>query len=184
MLLLATSCNKAELADLEIEKPNISKGQTSVTIIGDNVVSTRASNGRVEFTGGYATGAGLYDGDASATVQAVPYSGYQLKSFTGGQVGGNLSQYSGSNQYTFPIQKSDWKFSVMFKKEFQISVSAGTGGTVKGGGTVLEDESCTVTAYPSSGYKFDGWYEGNTKVNSSESYTFVVSSNRTIHIFI
>lgn len=184
MCLLATSCDKAELKELENEKPDI-KAQASITITGDNIVSTRASsNGRVEFTGGYATGAGLYDGKAQAVVEATPYSGYQLKSFIGGPVGGNTNQFSGGNRYDFPIQSQDWKFSVTFKKEFKISISAGTGGTVQGGGTVLEDESCTVTAYPDQGYSFDGWYEGTSKVSLSESYTFTVSSNRTIRFVI
>ncbi|WP_420022305.1 InlB B-repeat-containing protein, partial [Bacteroides uniformis] len=40
--------------------------------------------------------------------------------------------------------------------------------------------SCTVTARANSGYSFDGWYEGSSKVSSSASYTFTVSSNRTL----
>ena len=90
----------------------------------------------MEFTGGYATGAGLYDGEDDATVAAVPYSGYQLVSFTGGPVGGSSSQFSGKNQYSFNIQLRDWKFTVSFKKEYTVTVSAGTGGTVSGGGKV------------------------------------------------
>ena len=130
--------------------------------------------------GGYATGAGLYDGEDDATVAAVPYSGYQLVSFTGGPVGGSSSQFSGKNQYSFNIQLRDWKFTVSFKKEYTVTVSAGTGGTVSGGGKVLDGSSCTVTARANSGYSFDGWYEGSSKVSSSASYTFTVSSNRTL----
>ena len=133
---------------------------------------------------GYATGAGLYDGDARASVTAVPYSGYQLASFTGGPVGGNTNQFSGSNQYNFDIDKQDWKFTVSFKKEYTVTVSAGTGGTVSGGGKVLDGSSCTVTARANSGYSFDGWYEGSSKVSSSASYTFTVSSNRTLRFHL
>ncbi|MCB7406745.1 InlB B-repeat-containing protein, partial [Bacteroides uniformis] len=43
-----------------------------------------------------------------------------------------------------------------------------------------DGSSCTVTASANSGYSFDGWYEGSSKVSSSSSYTFTVSSNRTL----
>ena len=163
-------------------------GKQSSVIIegedGDGQGATTRAGSRVEFTGGYATGAGLYDGEDDATVAAVPYSGYQLASFTGGPAGGSSSQFSGKNQYSFNIQLRDWKFKVSFKKEFTVTVSAGTGGTVSGGGKVLDGSSCTVTASANSGYSFDGWYEGSSKVSSSSSYTFTVSSNRTLRFHL
>lgn len=116
--------------------------------------------------------------------EAVPYSGYQLVSFTGGPIGGNSSQFSGASQYGFNVNNQDWRFSVSFKKEYTIAVSADTGGSVSGGGTVLEGENCTVNASANSGYSFEGWYEGNTKVSSSASYTFAVSSNRTFCFYL
>lgn len=181
--LLAVSCGRDELVENEVRRPVVPGKQSSVIIEGEDGdgqgVTTRAGS-RVEFTGGYATGAGLYDGEDDATVAAVPYSGYQLVSFTGGPVGGSSSQFSGKNQYSFNIQLRDWKFTVSFKKEYTVTVSAGTGGTVSGGGKVLDGSSCTVTARANSGYSFDGWYEGSSKVSSSASYTFTVSSNRTL----
>lgn len=100
--LLAVSCGRDELVENEVQRPVVPGKQSSVIIEGEDGdgqgVTTRAGN-RVEFTGGYATGAGLYDGAAKASVTAVPYSGYQLASFTGGPVGGNTNQFSGSNQY-------------------------------------------------------------------------------------
>lgn len=137
--LLAVSCGRDELVENEVQRPVVPGKQSSVIIEGEDGdgqgVTTRAGN-RVEFTGGYATGAGLYDGAAKASVTAVPYSGYQLASFTGGPVGGNTNQFSGSNQYNFNINSQDWRFKVSFKKEYTVTVSAGTGGTVSGGGKV------------------------------------------------
>lgn len=180
VILAFIGCSRNDLIE-QVEKPT-PKEKVNITITGDSMITTRSTNDRVEFTGGYATGAGLYDGDAQANVQAVPYSGYQLKSFTGGPVGGNSSQFTGSNQYGFKIQGQDWKFSVSFKKEYTITVNAGIGGSASGSGTVLEGENCTVTAYVNTGYNFDGWYEGSSKVSNSKSYTFTVSSNRTFRI--
>lgn len=185
--LLAVSCGRDELIENEVQRPVVPGKQSSVIIEGedgDGQGATTRAGSRVEFTGGYATGAGLYDGAAKASVTAVPYSGYQLASFTGGPVGGSSSQFSGSNQYNFNINSQDWKFKVSFKKEYTISVSAGTGGTVSGGGKVLDGSSCTVTASANSGYSFDGWYEGSSKVSSSSSYTFMVSSNRTFCFYL
>lgn len=181
-VLLVTGC-EGEMLDQEIKRPVID-GRASITIMGDSMVTTRSAGGRVEFAGGYATGAGLYDGNADAVVEAVPYSGYQLVSFTGGPVDGNASQFSGASQYGFNVNGQDWQFSVSFKKEYTISVSAGTGGSASGGGTILEGENCTVNASAYSGYVFEGWYEGNSKVSSSASYTFTVSSNRTCFVFL
>jgi len=183
IMLLAVGC-ESEVNDQKTERPVIKDGQASITIMGDSMITTRSTNGRVEFAGGYATGAGLYDGDADAVVEAVPYSGYQLVNFTGGPTDGSSNQFSGDNRYSFNIQRKDWKFSVSFKKEYTIAVSAGTGGSASGGGTVLEGESCTVNASAYSGYSFEGWDEGGTKVSSSASYTFTVSSNRTLYLYL
>ena len=181
--LLAVSCGRDELVENEVQRPVVPGKQSSVIIEGEDGdgqgVTTRAGN-RVEFTGGYATVGGWCDGAAKASVTAVPHSGCKLASFTGWLGGGNTNQFSGSNQYNFNINSQDWRFKVSFKKEYTVTVSAGTGGTVSGGGKVLDGSSCTVTARANSGYSFDGWYEGSSKVSSSASYTFTVSSNRTL----
>jgi len=181
-MIFAMSCERNELVDQELQRPVIPSAQPSVTISGDGIISTRSTNGRVEFTGGYATGAGLYAGDGRAAVEAKPYSGYKLVSFTGGPVGGNSNQFSGSSSYGFPIENQDWQFNVSFKEAFTITVLAESGGTASGGGEYGKDESCTVVATPESGKIFDGWYENGAKISSDASYTFTVSSNRTSHI--
>lgn len=63
---------------------------------------------------------------------------------------------------------------------YTITVRAGTGGTVSGGGTYQKDSNATVTATPGSGYAFDGWYENNVRQTTSQSYTFKVTQNRTL----
>ena len=177
-LVFVTGCSRDEF-EQEIVKPVIPEGKANITIAGDGMVDTRSSNGKVEFTGGYATGAGLYDGKATATVSAVHYYGYQLVSFTGGPVGGNTNQFSGSDKYSFGVESQDWKFNVSFKKEYSITLIAESGGQVTGGGVKVEGDVCTVTASPFMGNQFDGWYEGGSLVSSSDRYSFTVSSNRT-----
>lgn len=59
-------------------------------------------------------------------------------------------------------------------------------GTVSGTGTYNATQSCTLTASPKTNYQFEGWYEksGNTyskiEGETSTTYTFTVSTNRTI----
>ena len=63
---------------------------------------------------------------------------------------------------------------------FAVSVSAATGGTASGNGRFMKGRTVTVVAAPSSSYVFDGWYEGDKKVSLSTSYTFAITSNRTL----
>ena len=48
---------------------------------------------------------------------------------------------------------------VQDKRTHYVSVTAGDGGTVSGGGTVEEGKSVTVYASPNAGYTFKGWYD-------------------------
>ncbi|MBP1615580.1 MAG: hypothetical protein H6Q13_3028 [Bacteroidetes bacterium] len=174
---LLSGCSQDSEVVESVSRPD---GKSQIVITGEGITSTRADgSGKVEFTGGYATGAGLYDGDAQAAVKAVAYDGYRLTQFEGGP-SGESTTLTGANAYEFDIQRQDWQFSVSFKKEYLISLIAESGGTVAGGGTVLDGENITVTATPTAGYSFLGWYEGATKVSSLASYIFTVSSNRTL----
>lgn len=174
---LLSGCSQDSEVVESVSRP---EGKSQIVITGEGITSTRADgSGKVEFTGGYATGAGLYDGDAQAAVQAVAYDGYRLAQFTGGP-SGESPTLTGANAYEFDIQRQDWQFSVSFKKEYTIELVAETGGTVSGGGVALDGDNITVTATPTAGYSFLGWYEGTTKVSSLASYIFTVSSNRTI----
>ena len=65
---------------------------------------------------------------------------------------------------------------------YTISVSANpsNGGTVTGGGTYNESQSCTVRAVPNNNYTFTNWTENGTQVSTDASYSFTVTSNRTL----
>lgn len=75
-----------------------------------------------------------------------------------------------------------------------ITVTAGTGGTVAGGGTYPIGKTVNITATPSSGYKFSQWNDGITTASrniivngdkiytagfSKIQYTITVQSNNT-----
>ena len=64
---------------------------------------------------------------------------------------------------------------------YTITVIAGSGGAVSGGGTFAEGTQVTVTATANDGYTFVAWQEGGTKIeNAGTSYTFTVNGNRSL----
>lgn len=59
--------------------------------------------------------------------------------------------------------------------KYQITVNAQSNGSVAGGGLYVKNTSATITATADSGYKFNGWYNGDILVSSNASYTFTVT---------
>ncbi len=68
------------------------------------------------------------------------------------------------------------KFTV---NNYTVSTSSNpsAGGTTSGGGSYNYGTSVTVKAVPNTGYSFEGWYNGSTKVSSSANYTFTLGAS-------
>lgn len=168
-------------------------GDTRITIEGEGMkdVTTRSSDGRVDFTGGYATGAGLYNGTAKPTVAAYPNPGYEVNYFYGGPT--NEPQkydYAQSSTSSFEVSLGgqDHTFHCGFKeKKRDLTVNAGSGGSVSPSGTnsYQVENAINITATPNTGYRFSGWTvtEGDVTIaNSGSSSTTATlhNSNSTI----
>ncbi len=54
------------------------------------------------------------------------------------------------------------------------------GGTVEGGGTYLEGETCTVTATANNDYQFVKWTENGATVSTDSIFSFTVTSDRAL----
>ena len=156
---ILASCQK-EVAEQELDnnKPTPT-GDTRIIIEGEGMIGpvTRSSDGKVEFEGGYATGAGLYNGDAQPEVAAHPDAGYEVNYFYGGPEN-ELHRYdyaqSGSSTFTVPLGGQDHKFRCGFKeKKRDLTVNAGTGGSVSPSGTnsYRVEKPISITATPDSG---------------------------------
>lgn len=65
-------------------------------------------------------------------------------------------------------------------KTFSIHVEASEGGTVAGGGTFAEGDTCTVTATANVGYNFVNWTENGSQVSAEAEYSFAVTGNRNL----
>jgi len=53
-------------------------------------------------------------------------------------------------------------------------------GTVQGNGIYMTGDQAILSSIPLSGSKFLGWYENGNKISNETSYSFIVSSNRTL----
>ncbi|MBR5912549.1 MAG: hypothetical protein IKZ55_11240 [Bacteroidales bacterium] len=88
--------------------------------------------------------------------------------------------------YAINSQGTGYGEEVNFKTSqtptYTISVSANptNGGTVTGGGTYQQGQSCIVSATAATGYNFLKWTENGQQVSTSANYTFNVTGNRTL----
>ena len=129
--------------------------------------------------GGFVNGGGSYNSGASCTVTASANSGYTFSNWT---ENGNV--VSTQANYTFTVT-SNRNLVANFQalpQNYTITVSANPtqGGSVTGGGTYQEGQSCTVSATANNGYVFTNWTENGNVVSTSARYTFTVNGNRTL----
>lgn len=61
-----------------------------------------------------------------------------------------------------------------------VSASPSNGGTVSGGGTYNQGQTCTVHATANTGYTFINWTENGTQVTINANYSFTVNGNRNL----
>ena len=168
-------------------------GTAVLTVFGYNKITYIANinitqGGSTQYTidvsanptdGGTVTGGGTYNQGQSCTVTATANSGYTFTNWTE-----NGSVVSTQASYIFSVN-SNRTLVANFQaqsQDYTITVSANPtdGGTVNGGGTYQQGQSCTVTATPASGYTFVRWTENGTQVSTNASYTFTVTNNRTL----
>ena len=159
-------------------------GYNKVTYVGTvNVTSGGTQGYTITVTanpveGGNVTGGGYYNQGQSCTVTASPKSGYDFANWTE-----NGSVVSTNATYSFTVT-ANRNLVANFTAQpvnYNITVSANptNGGTVTGGGTYQEGQTCTVTATPAEGYDFVAWKKGLQQVSTNMAYTFTVTENAT-----
>ena len=120
-----TGCQNEEIMEQDSEKDEpVPTGDTRIIIEGEGMLETsaRSSDGRVDFTGGYATGAGLYDGRKNVPVEAHPDAGYEVNYFYGGPA----NQPKKFIPTLRSSRNTDRLFHLIFPCSFRISCSAFT----------------------------------------------------------
>lgn len=84
MAALFTACQNENEPKVVSDKPGTS-GDYRIIIEGEETdTQPSRSSGTIQFVGGTASGAGLYDGTAIAIVSATPDPGYEISYFYGG----------------------------------------------------------------------------------------------------
>lgn len=157
-----TSCQNTD-EPKEISKPG-ANGNFRIEIVGNQAEQQASrSSGTIQFEGGTASGAGLYDGDAQANVSATPDDGYEIDYFYGGPES-EPKKYdnanSGASSFKVDIDGQDHLFHVGFKKkERTLTINAESGGSVTPSGKDIYqvNKPITITATAKPGYKFAGW---------------------------
>ena len=129
--------------------------------------------------GGTVTGGGNYQQGQSCTVSATANNGY---TFTNWTEGGNVVSTNANYSFTVTGNRTLVANFTAIPQNYNISVSANptNGGTVTGGGTYQQGQSCTVNATANAGYTFTNWTENGNVVSTNAHYTFTVTGNRTL----
>jgi hypothetical protein len=179
-----TSCQNTE-EPKEISKPG-ANGNYRIEIVGNQAEQQASrSSGTIQFEGGTASGAGLYDGDAQANVSAMPDDGYEIDYFFGGPES-EPKKYdnanSGASFFKVDIDAQDHLFHVGFKKkERTLTINAESGGSVTPSGKDIYqvNKPITITATAKPGYKFAGWEinEGDVTIADKNNATTTATLN-------
>ena len=155
---------------LKVSSTTLNSSGTTITNIGECSIGSTSN-------AGVSTETYYRDTSQTITAKAAP-TGY---SFVGWYEGSNLISSSLQVSVTMSANRT-------LVARYQIKtyvVNAVSDDTTKGivspaGQTVEHGKNATVTASRKTGYKFDGWYNGTTKVTNANPYTFAPTSNITL----
>ena len=107
--------------------------------------------------------------DALGTLPTATRTGYTFKGWSTSANGSvnvsTITKVTGNVTY----------YAIWQINSYTLTVTAGTGGTVSGGGTYNYGKTATLKATPSAGYHFVKWSDGNTNA----SRTVTVTGNAT-----
>lgn len=103
--------------------------------------------------------------DALGTLPTAKRTGYTFKGWSTSANGSvNVST-------TTKVTDNVTYYAIWQINSYTLTVTAGTGGTVSGGGTYNYGETATLKATPSAGYHFVKWSDGNTNASRTVTVT-------------
>jgi uncharacterized repeat protein (TIGR02543 family) len=119
-------------------------------------------------------GQGIYNEGATATLSLADITaGYSFNGWTGGASGN-------SNPLNIVISSNTSVTASFTLNQYQLAVSAGSGGSVSGSGTFDHGTTAPISATPDQGYYFSGWSGQGIAISSASSTTVSMTENRTI----
>jgi uncharacterized repeat protein (TIGR02543 family) len=119
-------------------------------------------------------GQGIYNEGATATLSLSDITaGYSFNEWTG-EASGN------SNPMNIVISSNTSVTANFTLNQYQLAVSAGSGGAVSGSGTFDHGTTVTISATPDQGYSFGGWVGQGIASTSATTTTVNMNDNRTV----
>lgn len=135
--------------------------------------------------GGYVSNGGFYLSGNTVNIYAYPNSNYDFD----GWYNEDGTRYSDVAQTTYTMGDGPATLTARFTFNpnspaepnevnfWRLRLKAKDGGSVSPQTSYLkEGESVTIYAYTNSGYSFDGWYDGNTKVSPNATYQYTMGN--------
>ncbi len=126
---------------------------------------------------GSVTGGGEFYAGESVTVTATPNAEYVFDGWYVGDECKNTQatyQFYASETITLTAKWSVKKYAITIEKNIAAA------GTVTGDGSFVKGAQVTLTATDNDGYQFVGWYDGNTQLATTRTYSFNVTGEQTI----
>ncbi|MDE5609800.1 MAG: InlB B-repeat-containing protein, partial [Bacteroidales bacterium] len=124
---------------------------------------------------GSVQGGGMYGYGKEVTVKAI-YGNYAFKGWKTSD-----GWISDRPEYTFTISRDTVITACFSQDTVHLSVYAGLGGEVSGGGDYLKGSTAVLEAAASGKYTFEAWYdlEGNP-LSTQNPYTLTADASRTV----
>ena len=129
---------------------------------------------------GSVSGAGVYKIETSVTITATPNDGYLFLGWYSGDV-----LISADSEYTFPMPSGDTEYKGVFNaKSYALSLASEdeTKGSVSGSGTYQYGSTVAISATPTSGYTFAGWYSGTSLISLDSPYSFTMPKSEVSYV--
>jgi len=120
--------------------------------------------------GSVSTTGGSFASGTQVSITATPNSGYSFSGWSNGSTANPLNVNLNSNTTVTA------NFQVIVNS-YTLTVTAGEGGTVNGGGEYEEGTEVTITATPNEGYEFTGWSDGETSISRVVTINSNISLN-------
>ena len=119
---------------------------------------------------------GNFNYGETCTLTATPNTGYHFVNWTE-----NGNAVSSSANYSFTVTANRDLVANFSETVSSYTITATAnptaGGSVSGGGTFNQGQSCTLTATANTGYTFTNWTKNGTQVSTNATYTFTVNGS-------